>query len=130
MSKSRSFGGIIATIVLVIAGAIYFFSPSCSSGGNQSQSRSPVGTYVADLTLAQSGYMTTITLNSDGSAVMQQDGESPKYTYWDYAGKGIDVRINDGRYGWYFIDFDQNIIYYGAKDYRSNHGGYALRRLK
>jgi hypothetical protein len=126
MSKSRSFGSIIATAGLVIAGAIYFSPPSCSSGENNS----PVSTYEADLTVVQSGMMTTITLNSDGSAVMQDDGHEPEYTYWDYAGKGIDVRISDGRYGWYFIDFDQNMIYYGAQDYRSNHGGYALRRLK
>lgn len=95
------------------------------------ESKSPAGIYYADLTLAQSGSITKIVLNEDGSAEMTQDGYSTKYTYWDYASEACkDVRISDGNYGWWFIDFSQMKIYYGATDYRSNQRGYTLKTYR
>lgn len=128
MSESNSLGSTIVSAIITIACIVYFFSPSCSCEGGKQESASPIGTYQADVTLAQSGCMTTIVLNSDGSAVMQQDGSKPRYTYWDYAGNRNDVRISDGRDGWWFIDFDKNRIYYGAQDYRSKQRGYRLSK--
>ena len=118
---------ILSAIVLILSLSIVFTCNSSSVGCSGSSSNSVTGTYRVDLTLAQSGSMTTIILNSDGSAIMQRDGRSPQYTYWDYAGKGNDVRINDDGY-WWFIDFDQNLIYSGAQDYRSNQRGYKIRK--
>lgn len=110
-------------------------SPSSSSYSSDSsysssyESAGPEGTYYADLTIFQSGYITKIVLNKDGSAEMTTDGEATKYTYWDYASDARkDVRISDGNYGWWFIDFSQMKIYCGADDYRSNQRGYTLRR--
>lgn len=118
---------ILLTIIAVLSVSIFITCDSSSFGCSGSSSNDVTGTYRADLSLAQSGIMTTITLNSDGSAVIQQDGYRPQYTYWDYAGKGNDVRINDDGY-WWFIDFDQNRIYSGAQDYRSNQRGYIIRK--
>lgn len=118
---------ILSAIVLILSLSIVFTCDSSSVGCSGGSSNDVTGTYRADLTLAQSGIMTTITLNSDGSAVIQQDGYRPQYTYWDYAGKGNDVRINDDGY-WWFIDFDQNRIYSGAQDYCSNQRGYIIRK--
>ena len=86
-------------------------------------SNSPVGTYKADLTLAQSGCMTTIVIRENGSATMTQDGYDTEYTYWDYAGKGKDIKIHTSNHSWYFMDFDEMKIYYGGEDYRSCKNG-------
>lgn len=117
----------LLTIIAVLSVSIFITCDSSSFGCSGSNTKDITGTYRADLTLSQSGNKTTITLNKDGSAIMHQDGYSPKYTYWDYAGKGQDVRINDNGY-WWFIDFDQNRIYSGAQDYRSNQRGYIIRK--
>lgn len=90
----------------------------------------PVGTYRADLTLSQSGNsLTTIVLNKNGSASMTQDGFKTKYTYWDYAGKGKDVRIKTDVGYYYFMDFDEKRIYFGAEDYRSCVNGYKFKKI-
>ena len=94
----------------------------------ESCGKSPVGTYTADLTLLQSGSMTTIVLNSNGSATMTQDGFETEYTYWDYAGKGIDVRIHTDTGYWYFMDFDEGMIYFGADNYRSCRNGHIFHK--
>ena len=61
---------------------------------------------------------------------MTQDGFDTEYTYWDYAGKGIDVRIEVQGVGeHYFMDFDEERIYFGANNYRSCTNGYTFKKI-
>lgn len=109
-------------LMLVLLGIIPFLA-SCSS-------RSPVGTYRADLTIAQSGAYTTIVLKSSGACEMTQKGYDTEYTYWDYAGKGIDVRIKqEGTGSHYFMDFDEMQIYYGSQNYRTSREGHKFTKI-
>lgn len=88
----------------------------CAGGG-----KSPVGTYSCMDPL--DGNLTVITLNANGSATMASQGKEVYHTYWDYAGKNIDVRIHTEIGTWYFMDFDEHRIYWGSKDYRSSTNG-------
>ena len=116
----------ILKIGLIIFAAIWLLG-KCSGCGS-----SPVGTYCADLTIAQTGNsLTTIVLNKDGSATMTQEGYDPEYTYWDYAGKGKDVRIKVSGSGYhYFMDFDEKKIYFGAENYRACVNGNKFKKIK
>lgn len=94
------------------------------------ETRTAVGTYRADLTIAQSGYYTTFVLKENGSAEIKEDNGKTKYTYWEYVGKGIDVRVPAGWGGEYWIlDFDEGNVYYGAEAYRSCHGGCKFTKI-
>ena len=100
---------IIATL------SVCAFIASCGGG-------SPVGTYYSDM---DGGC--TIVLRSNGSATITWTSETFD-TYWDYAGKGIDVSIKLSQGFRYWMDFDEKMIYYGANDYRSCKNGYAFRK--
>ena len=103
-------------IAIFILGIGAFLS-GCAGGG-----KSPVGTY--SCTDPLSNVPTVITLNANGSAIMMKSKWDEEYhTYWDYAGKGIDVRIHTEVGTWYFMDFDEHRIYWGSKDYRSSTNG-------
>ena len=114
-------------LIIVVTLAAFWLLGKCS-GCNSS---SPVGTYRADLTIAQTGNsLTTIVLNENGSATMTQAGFDTEYTYWDYAGKGIDVRIKVQGVGeHYFMDFDEKRIYFGADNYRSCTNGHTFKKI-
>lgn len=124
---------IIAAIILFVLLVVFIIrsigGTSLSDYDSASEKFSPEGTYYADLTLAQSGYMTKIVLHSDGSAEMTEEGAKTKYTYWDYTSDVCeDVRIKGSDYSsWWFIDFSQMKIYFGVEDYRSNQRGYTLK---
>lgn len=111
--------------IIALLGLLISFSlSSCGS-------RSAAGTYKADLTIAQSGHYTTFVLRENGSAEIIEDGGKTEYTYWEYVGNGIDVKIPAKWGGEYWvIDFDEGNIYYGAKAYRSCHGGYRFTKLQ
>lgn len=113
----------ILTVILCVLCALWWLGKCFGSS-------SPVGTYRADLTIAQTGNsLTTIVLNENGSATMTQDGFDTEYTYWDYAGKGKDVRIKTDAGSYYFMDFDEKLIYYGADDYRSCTNGCKFKKI-
>lgn len=116
----------ILWIVVAILAAIWLFGKCACSN-----SSSPVGTYRADLTIAQTGNsLTTIVLNENGSATITQAGYDAEYAYWDYAGKGIDVRIKlQGVGEHYFMDFDEKLIYFGAHNYRSCTNGKSFKKI-
>ena len=91
-------------------------------GGCAGRGKSPVGTY--SCTDPFDNVLTVITLNANGSATMKKSNWDEEYhTYWDYAGKGIDVRIHTEVGTWYYMDFDEHRIYWGSKDYRSSTNG-------
>lgn len=117
---------------VLLAILIVFLLARWCGGGSTSgtNSSTPVGTYRADLTIMQSGSITTIVLKNNGSATMTQDGFKTEYTYWDYAGKGIDVRIATDTGSYYFMDFDEGMIYYGADNYRSRRNGNKFKKIK
>ena len=102
---------------------LFFASLSCK--------QSPVGTYRADLTIVQSGHYTTIVIKQNGTADIIEKGDDTIHTYWEYAGKGIDVRVKPVPFWgyWYFLDFDEGNIYYGADDYRSCQNGHRFSRV-
>ena len=84
--------------------------------------KSPVGTY--SCTDPFDEVPTMITLNANGSAIMMKSKWDEEYhTYWDYAEKGIDVRIHTEIGTWYFMDFDEHRSYWGSEDYRSSTNG-------
>ncbi len=113
MKKIKLFIGIVACL---------FLATSCTE--------SVVGTYRADLTIAQTGKsLTTIVLNSNGSATMTQSGYDTEHTHWAYAGKGVDIRIATDVGYWWFMDFDEGLIYFGADNYRSCRNGYKFTRI-
>ena len=110
----------ISAIIAVLV--VYFLYDSSSS--------SPVGTYSADLTIVQSGVLTTIVLNEDGTATMKQDNYETEYGYWGETGKGMNVyiKIKGHDLRWY-MNFDKKRIYYGAENYRSDRNGYTFKKI-
>ena len=91
-------------------------------GGCAGSKKSPVGTYSCNDPL--DNVPTVITLYANGSATMMKSTWDEEYhTYWDYAGKNIDVRIHTELGTWLFMDFDEHRIYWGSSDYRSSTDG-------
>lgn len=94
----------------------------CAGRGKSHESSaspaSPVGTYVCNY--PSSERPTVITLYANGSATMMMPHMDDEFrTYWDYAGKNIDVRIRNEFGRWIFMDFDEHRMYNSADDYRS-----------
>lgn len=103
--------------------SILFCTLLSSCGNSQKQSEkqdtfSPVGVYRADLTVMQSGIMTTIVLKEDGSATMQQDGYDIEYDSWNvgYDGKSVELDVGVKAY---WMDFSSGYMYYGIDDFKS-----------
>ncbi len=115
--------------LMLLSVSILFCSLLCSCGNSQKQSDkqdkfSPVGVYRADLTLMQSGKMTTIVIKSDGSATMQQEGDDVDYYSWvkRYDGDAIEIEVTDYQgftIGTYVMDFSSGYIYFGRDKYES-----------
>lgn len=112
-------------IVISIFVVIWFSSRSCSSCASNSYA----GTYVADLTIMQSGKVTTFIINSDGTAVVIDNNGSKRQTYWDEFEEN--VIVVHGEYAQYdkYMDFENKMIYVlGYSNYRSKKYGYPFRR--
>lgn len=83
------------------------------------------GVYSADMTLMQSGCNTQFTIKSDGTAIITNSNGSEEKTYWERnSNHSIMVTDNNGCGYHYFIDFNREKIYYGAKDWPSDNDGY------
>lgn len=105
---------------------------SCGKSSNQSDKQgsfSPVGVYRADLTIMQSGSMTTIVLKEDGSATMQQDGYDVEYYSWNigYDGKSVELDVGEKAY---WMDFSSGYMYYGIDNYKSKNPNRRYKFIK
>ena len=120
-------------ILYVLAGifAIIFLfrGCGCSSDSDSDSSTGYAGTYEADLTIVQSGKVTTFIINDDGSAVVIDNNGSRENTYWDeYETNVIVVRAEYSQYD-HYMDFENKMIYaLGYSGYRSKEHGYPFRR--
>lgn len=103
-------------IYIIVALLLGFSFCSCSN--------SPVGTYYTNMEDVD-----MIVLRPNGSATITHTSETFD-TYWDYAGKGIDVSIKLSQGFRYWMDFDEMMIYFGVDDYRSSKNGRSFRKAK
>ena len=113
---------------------------SCGSGGNSCvygrEYASFVGTYQADLTLAQSGHITTIVLNGDGTGYFMEtlsSGDTYKNTSWwpaDNKG-GIQFGGSGGdQQNCYFMNRQKTKMYWGLNDYMNDNNAYKTKKVK
>ena len=122
-------------ILYLLAGifAIIFLFRGCGcssdSDSDSDSSTGYAGTYVADLTLVQSGKVTTFIINDDGTAVVIDNNGSRENTYWDeYEANVIVVRAEYSQYD-HYMDFENKMVYaLGYRGYRSKEYGYPFRR--
>lgn len=122
-------------ILYLLAGifAIIFLFRGCGcssdSDSDSDSSTGYAGTYVADLTLVQSGKVTTFIINDDGTAVVIDNNGSRENTYWDeYEANVIVVRAEHSQYD-HYMDFENKMVYaLGYRGYRSKEYGYPFRR--
>ncbi len=122
VSQADSIKGCLLIIIAVI-GVFFFFKScvGCSSGGYE-------GTYVADITIMQSGKLTTYIIKEDGSAIVISPDGYEEHKYWDeYEDNVIQVHDKHAQYD-EFLDFDSKMLYLGGySSYRSKEHGYPFR---
>ena len=110
-------------LLTFILGCI-LYSCGCGGSNKNSEQQTVCGAYRVDLTVAQSGVMTTIIIKPDGSATMQQDGYDVEYCSWSIGADEKSVELDTGGIYSYWMDFPFGIIssgyiYYGIDDYKS-----------
>lgn len=95
-----------------------------------------VGTYKADLTLAQSGHMTTIVINPDGSGYFMEtlsSGDSYKDCNWWPADNKEGIQFGGGggnQQSCYFMNKQRTKMYWGLNNYMSDHDGFKVTKVK
>ena len=98
------------------------------SGGNQYASFA--GTYVVDLTIAQTGHETTIVINPDGTCYFK-DGDFYNPDWWFPAEIGNGIRFGGGdEQRSYYMNNSKNRMYWGLNNYMNQKDGYVVRKIK
>lgn len=93
-----------------------------------------IGTYEVDLTIMQSGHITTIVVNPNGTCYFKE-GDSRKMRSWWPAdnGGGIQFSSNglaDPEKGGYFMNKKRTKMYWGIDDYLDDKNGYKVKKVK
>ena len=95
-----------------------------------------VGTYKGDLTIAQSGHITTIVLNEDGSGYFMETlsgGDSYEDTRWWPADNKGGIQFAGGggdKQSCYFMNKERTKMYWGLNDYMNDSNGYKIKKCK
>lgn len=120
---------------------VLFCAPSCMcnrSGSSSDDScvygnayKSFAGTYTADLTIMQSGHMTTIVLNPDGTGYFKEGESYDGFDWWpaDNGGGiviGVGLGNEDSRY---YMNERKTRMYWGLDDYMNNKDGYSVKKI-
>lgn len=93
-----------------------------------------VGTYEVDLTILQSGNLTTIVINPDGTCYFKQGDSYENYDWWPADHNG-GIQFSTGGIvspdeGGYFMNKQQTMMYWGFNNYMNQENGYKVRNIR
>lgn len=128
---------VLIGVAIVIFALVKFCGNGSSNDSNgyfvyDNQYESFVGTYVVDLTIAQSGHMTTIVLNPDGTGYFQE-GDSYKSVDWWPADNGGGIRFSGGgsnEQSCYYMNKQKTLMFWGLNNYMGNKDGFRVNKTK
>lgn len=114
----------------IVVGAIICVVSWCSNSGYKKFA----GTYEVDLTLVQSGIITTIVVNPDGTGYFKTGNSREMCSWWPADnGGGIQFSSNgvaDPVKGGYFMNKKRTKMYWGIDDYLDDKNGYKVKKVK